>query len=152
MFTTYSDLVAYFEALPLRIQQLRGVTVGNDEAIANALNTGIKYPHLWVETPDIEFAGDEENPVTRFRFGLAILLNDPRNTNDEANRTLNDTLELLKDVYRHVYDDADEGEMFDLVLGRRAAAPIRRHTADNQYGWRLELTLELPRCLCDDCE
>jgi hypothetical protein len=152
MLETYSDLVAYWEALPTTVQQLRGATVGNDEAIANALNTGIKYPHLWVETPDIDFRGDEDNPVTRFRFGMCVLINDPRDTNTDANRVLSETLEILKRVYQRVYHDADDAELFDLVTSAKSGVPIRKHTADNQYGWRLEVAIELPRALCDDCD
>lgn len=150
--TTYNDLVTYFEALPDTVAALKGVTVGNDEAILDLQNSRIQYPHLWVETPEVVFTGlGDANPVKRFRFALAVIENDPAKTNAQANAKLSATLAVLEQVYARIIADAEDPGDFTLVYKDEALDPIRRWSGDNGYGWRGTIEIELSRCECDDC-
>lgn len=147
MLSTYAQLVAYFEALPTVVSDLKGATVGNDESIEDLQNTRIRYPHLWVETPSVRFVGTDENPATRFAFDISVIANDPLRKPTDANTKLSQTLTILQGVWARLLQDADEGE-FDLVLGDAEGDPIRAWSADNAYGWRLSVQLEVPRYEC----
>lgn len=147
MYSTYAQLAAYFAALPTVITDLKGATVGNDEAIEDLQNTRIRYPHLWVETPSLRFVGTDDNPATRFAFSIAVITNDPLRKPEEANTKLSQTLEILKSVWARLLQDADEGE-FDLVLNDADGEPIRAWSGDNDYGWRLDVRIDLPRYEC----
>lgn len=148
--TTYNELVEYLETMPAKITGLKGATVGADEEIFNLQPSRIQYPHLWAETPDVTFVGNDDNTGKRFALGLHVVTNEPKGTNKEANKRLSAMLTLAEEVYAQIVADADSGE-FDLILKDDEAAPIRAYSADNLYGWRLEISIELPRCTCDGC-
>lgn len=150
---TYADLVAYFENFPASLPAIRKAVVGDDEEIFSQQPLRAQYPMLWVETPEVLFAGDDDNPTTRFQFALVVFTNENQKTNQQANIELSEMLALLEQVYAKVYEDAAAPtDTFSLILKNSQAAPVRRWSADNCYGWRLEITLELPRCAgCADC-
>lgn len=152
MLTTYAQLVDYFQSsLPAKVTGINGVTVGYDEAILNAQNTQIKYPHLWVETPDVSFQGTDDNPSKRFKFAIVVMTNENKKTNPAANTALSVMLELCERVWSRILADSDDG-MFDLILDATGAQPVRQWSADNCYGWRMEpINIDLPRCECEDC-
>lgn len=152
-YTTYSELVTYFEALPATVTELQGATVGDDEAILNLQNSQIRYPHLWVETPEVLFGGlGDADRVKRFRFALVVIENEPIKTNAQANAKLSDTLAVLEKVYARIIADAEDDDAnFTLVYKDEALDPIRRWSGDNGYGWRGNIEIELERCECDDC-
>lgn len=152
MFETYADLVDYFQTDMLAaVTDLKGVTVGADEEILNLQNSRIRYPHLWVETPDVGFRGTDHNPAKRFRFSLVVLTNEPAKTNAAANAALSAMLTLAEQVWAQLLADADAGD-FDLVLDEAGGQPVRAWSGDNGYGWRLEpVSIDLPRCECEDC-
>jgi len=147
MFNTYAELVEYWADMPSKITTLKGATVGDDEELENLQNTRIKYPHLWVETPEMTFTGTDENPASRFHFNLAVIANDPTSTNKNANAVLSTLHGILATLYARVLADSDAGD-FDLILKDEQSDPIRKWSADNVFGWRMTLTLEIPRCEC----
>lgn len=146
--TTYSELVAYFEALTSHVAGLSLVRVGDDEAIIELQNTRIQYPALWVETPSVRFTDPGGVPAKRFRFALVVLVNEPKKTAAEANLKLSDTLALIELVYAQILNDAEALDEFVLVLRESDASPITRWSADNCYGWRMEIDIEIERCEC----
>lgn len=148
-YTTYSELVTYFEALPVAVTALESVIVGDDEAILSLQNAQVRYPILWVETPEVVFAGiGDADPVKRFRFAITVVENEPLKTNAQANAKLSDTLAVLESVYNQILADADDPGNFTLVYKDEALDPIRRWSGDNGYGWRGTLEIELER---DEC-
>jgi hypothetical protein len=151
IFTTYAELITYFEALGTDVTELKGVTVGHDEDLLNKQNTQIRYPHLWVETPDVQFIGTDANPSKRFRFAVAVVAGEGTRTGSAANTLLSSTLTIMEKIWAQMLADADLGD-FDLVLNNTDGAPVRQWSGDNCYGWRLSpVLIDLPRCECD-CE
>ena len=147
MYTSYNDLVAFWENMPSIVVALRGATVGEDEEIENLQNTRVQYPHLWVETPEIDFVGTDDNPASRFHFNVAVIANDPIRTNKTANALLSDLHAILSAVFTQVLIASDAGD-FDLILKDERSDPIRRWSGDNVFGWRMTITLEIHR---DEC-
>jgi hypothetical protein len=146
--TTYSDLIEYFEGFVNVIPDLQVVRVGDDEAIIEFQNSQIKYPVLWVETPSVRFTDPGGVPAKRFRFALVTLWNEPKKTTQEANQKLSVALELMEVVYNKILNDAENSDCFVLVLNDSDAEPVRRWSADNCFGWRMELDIEIERCEC----
>jgi len=147
MYSTYDQLVAYWKAIPTVVSDLKGATVGNDEAIEDLQNTRINYPHLWVETPDIRFVGTDVNPATRFQFNIAVIINEGYRKADEANKKLSQALTILQSVWARLLQDGDEG-LFDLILQDGEGDAIIAWSPDNDFGWRLQVVLEIPRMEC----
>lgn len=147
MYTTYEQLAAYFAALPTVVTDLKGATVGNDDAIEDLQNTRILYPHLWVETPPVRFVQSDWNPSTRFTFQLAVITNEPLRRPEEGNKKLSQTLAILESVWARILLDSDNDE-FDLVLEEGEGDAIVQWSADNVFGWRLRVVVELPRNEC----
>ncbi len=145
--TTYNEIVAYWQSMPTLIPGIRSVTVGADEDVLAMQNTRIAYPHLWVETPQVRFVGADDNPRIRLDFALNLIQGENLKTNPAANATLSGTLNLLTALYAQVLADADN-DLFGLILSPNQVDPIRRWSADNAYGWRLELSIEIERVEC----
>lgn len=147
MYSTYEQLEAYFRALPSVVSDLKGATVGQDEQIEDLQNTRILYPHLWVETPDVKFVGTDYNPATRFYFNVAVITNEPLRKPEAGNTKLSATLMVMQSVWARMLEDADE-ELFDLVLDDSDGDAIRQWSADNVYGWRMRVAIDVPRNEC----
>ncbi len=149
MFETYDDLVGYWKTMPTLITEIKGVTVGSDEELLNQQNTRIKYPHLWVETPVVTFAGVGGIPVKRLAFAFTVFQNDNQKTNAAANAALSAMLGITEKIVAQLVHDSDEGD-FTLVLNEEQEfEPTRQWSGDNCFGWRGYVVLELPRCECD---
>lgn len=146
--TKYSELITYWETMPSLISGIGAVRVGDDEAIVELQNTRITYPILWVETPTVRFVNPGGVPAKRFRFAIVVLINEPKKSTTEANTKLSNALEIMELVYAQVYNDAEAGDDFLLVLDDTDNEPIRHWSADNCYGWRMEIDIELERCEC----
>lgn len=146
MYQTYAQLVAYFEAMPTLIPALKSALVGDDEAILTQQNTRIKYPHLRVETPPVHFVGGDVNPAKRFDFQVTVITNEPKISTKAANARLSEMLEIIEEVYSLLV--ADDKNLFDLVWKDDDAEPIVKWSADNDWGWRLQISIDLPRNFC----
>lgn len=148
MLETYDELVTYWKTMTTLIPEIKGVTVGSDEDLLTQQNTRIKYPHLWVETPVVTFAGVGGIPVKRLAFAYTVFQNDNQKTNVAANAALSATLALSEKIVAQLLSDSDGGD-FSLVLNDEEFEPTRQWSGDNCYGWRGYVVLELPRCECD---
>lgn len=146
--TTYIELVNYFLTIPGLISGVKQVTVGADEEELNLQSNAIKYPHLRIDTPEIEYLNDDENPVTRYKFKLALLANVAVQTYPSENKALSDMEALLRQVYNKIVYDAENTDDFDLVLGKRGSSPIRRWSGDNAFGWQMDITIDLYTATC----
>lgn len=148
--TTYIELVDYFTTtIPTQVPGIKQVTVGADEEELSLQSNAIKYPHLRVDTPDLEYLNDSENPVTRYKLRLALLSPLPQSnaTPRKENETLSAMEVLLRQVYNQIVVAADD-DLFTLVVGKRASAPVRRWSGDNAFGWQMEVTLDLYTATC----
>lgn len=150
MLETYAELVAYFEAMPTHVTALKGATVGDDEAILNMEASQIVYPHLWVETPAVRFTGLGDTPAKVFDLSMTVLLNEADKTNPAANAALSTALGIMERVYAQIFADEADG-LFCVALRDEELEPIRRWSGDNGHGWRGGISIEMPRCECEDC-
>ena len=148
MLETYDEHVTYWKTMTTLIPEIKGVTVGSDEDLLSLQNTQIRYPHLWVETPEVTFGGVGNIPVKQFAFGYTVMQNDARKTNVAANAALSATLAITEKIVAQLLHDSDEGD-FTLVLKEEQFDPVRQWSGDNCYGWRGYVVIELPRCECD---
>lgn len=146
-FKTYLELCTYFEGLPTTVTDLKGVTVGADEAMLNQQGTQIIYPHLRVDTPEFRLLDDDDTPRTRYTFTFFVLTNEPQKTNHEANKALSAMATLSQKILRRLYVDADAGK-FDLVLGDKEGDAVRQWSGDNLYGWFFRVVIDL---YTDEC-
>lgn len=149
--TTYKELADYLEALPNDVPGLKQVTVGRDEEELSLQSSGIIYPHLRVDTPDLVYGNDGENPITRYnlRFFLLDALPEQGNYALET-QTLSDLEAMMRAIYNKIWDDADSTPpIFDLVLNtNRASEPIRKWSGDNCFGWVMNISIELYTATC----
>jgi hypothetical protein len=145
--TTLAELTAYWLAMPAAVPALKGVTVGMDYALLNAMSSSIQYPHLRVDTPTITLIDPENDFRTRFSYVISVLTNVPVVDNMRENAALSTTLEILQDVYRQVYHDSTE-DQFDLILESASGFDVQRYSGDNDFGWTLKINLELSNKTC----
>jgi hypothetical protein len=145
--TNYIDLVEYFASMAHHVSPpIQTVIIGNDEAIANYQNSQVEYPLLWVETPSVAFVGTDWGPAYRFSVPIVLLTNVSDPTNDNHNQALSDALEAMECVWNQLLESADAA-VFDLILSdTNNTDPIRAYSADNAFGWRMVVQIEIPRC------
>lgn len=121
--TTYIELVQYFEGLPAVVTGLQQATVGGDEEELSIQTNRTQYPHLRVDTPEISFLNDDESPVTRYIFKIAVMTNVSVQTYPNENAALSDMEILIRSVYHRIITDADTTKAFWLPYGERKAHP-----------------------------
>lgn len=147
LLSTYLELAQHLEAYAGDVDGLEHVTVGADAHTLGAESSVIKYPHLRVDTPTISLIDPEDNYRTRFTFQFAILTPVQIPTNLNENTALSATLEVLKNVHRRLIADS-EADYFDLILDNEAGFDIRSWSADNLFGWRMNVKIELYNKTC----
>lgn len=146
--TTYIELVQYFEGLPAVVTGLRQATVGSDEEELSIQTNRIQYPHLRVDTPEISFLNDDESPVTRYTFKIAVMTNVSVQTYPNENAALSDMEILIRRIYQRIIADADTTKAFWLPYGEKKSAPIRRWSGDNAFGWMMDIVIDLYTATC----
>jgi hypothetical protein len=142
--TSYEELCDYLSTFTV-VPGVKSVVIGDDEALMENMVSRIAYPVLWWETPDVSFTWSDDHPKTRFDLACAVVSNDNVKTAKNGNKILSDMLLTLQAVYAKIYEDAFGVRDFDIILKTNNAAPVRRWSADNAYGWRFEVSIELFR-------
>lgn len=138
----YIELVNYFKALPDTVTDLKSATVGADEEDLNQQNSRIRYPHMRVDTPEINYPNDDSEMVTRYSFQIFVLTNEPRKTNDEENKALSAMEKIVRKIIKQLWADADTG-LFDMAPAEKDADAVRRWSGDNLFGWRFLVRIDL---------
>ncbi len=151
MIETFSQMVAYWEAMPTHVTGLNSVIVGDEETTLESQNSRIKYPCLCLETPPVRFSGIGGVPTKVFDWKMSLVVNEPTRTNAEANRQMNDTLVIMERIVTRLMDDMDDG-LFVVIMKDEQMEPMRRWSGDNGFGWEGTISIELPRCECEDCD
>ncbi len=146
--TTYIELVEYFQNLPNIVTGLAQCTVGSDEEELSLQTNNIQYPHLRVDTPEIAYRNDDESPVTRYKFRLALMTAVPVQTYENENAALSAMEVLMRRVYLRLLQDTDTPATFWMPSGEKQSNPIRRWSGENAFGWMMELTIDLYTATC----
>lgn len=142
---TLDALEEYLEGFKSALADLAEVVFGDEEEILNRQNSRIKYPCMWVETPQVSLIGDP--PARQFKFGLTFLYNVPKDDNRLERRRRSEALDLAERAWRKLEDDEECG-LFQLDSIRTDGEPISKWSGDRDTGYRFEVRLTTGR---EDC-
>lgn len=142
---TVLEYIQYFRALGDYHPGIQYVVHGDSPRIINESRTRLRYPCLWIETPDIEVI----NEGLVFTGGIVVLKNAKLNSQALEDAALEETFHIMQGIIARIRQDADIG-MFSYDSMRMDNISTLTH--DNDYGWRLtvRLTREQAKC-CEDC-
>jgi hypothetical protein len=143
---TYSSFITYIKALGAAHKSIKTVIHADYEDILTRERTGIEYPVLWIETPTVRYAGDND-AVREIYEGAIIIL---KNTNDndpvEVEQNLKDTFAIARDfLFRMaLYDNK-------MSITNKRLEAIATLGNDNDQGWRLAFEMEMEFDNTDVC-
>lgn len=149
--TTPNDLKTYFaqKAAALGLSFVYGAS----ERILNRQSSDLTYPVLWLEVPDISVFRDG-GLKKRFRAAFIILENREADDYDGQDNTLDALWLKTETLLSTIQADSEAGVVdFDFDMTRCESQHKPKFSADDDWGWRTELTIvggacEMPNC-CD---
>lgn len=149
--TTPNHLKSYFaqKASALGVD----FVYGGSERILDRQSSDLKYPCLWLEVPDIQVFRDG-GLKKRFRTAFLFLENREADNYEGQDGSLDAMWVLTETLLRTIQQDAENGPLdADFDMARTESQHKPKFSADDDWGWRTEITLtvggcELPEC-CD---
>lgn len=139
-----SDLVARFEHYAINLKEiahLPGDRRNNAfmhldiESLQDAVSSGIKFPALFIQTPDVEKASVYDNISEQYNFTFIILL---KKTSTKA--VLIDSAKAISDkIYNRLMLDTNSGLIPGVLPGSDEG--IFGPMSDELYGWAKSMSI-----------
>jgi len=143
---SYAEFQHYFHAIADMHTGIQSFTTGDVDRIMSLQRSLLKYPCLWLETPEIKIASGR----LVFSGAWVVLKNvetDKWQAQDDAREL---TYHIAEEVLQRMRDDEEEG-LFTLEQEPRLNE-ISTFTQDHDYGWRCDFVLSVDehRCLAPE--
>lgn len=139
-----AEYIHYFRTLGNFHPEVQSVVHGDSPRIINQQRSKLRYPCLWIETPDLETSRE----ALIFRGGIVVLKNAKLDHEYQQDLAHEETLRIMQQILSRIRTDSDEG-IFILTEPTRIDS-ISTLTHDNDYGWRAELEITREQWLCID--
>lgn len=106
------------------------------EEIQRAVTNGIKFPALYLQTPEVSKSGSYDSESESFDFTFVIVLKKGRN---EKSTIFNQAKKLTDKIYNRIKADVTLGEIPGTIEGANEGAfgPI----TDLLYGWAVSIAI-----------
>jgi hypothetical protein len=142
---TLSEIETFLEGFQASIPEIKQVIFGDEQEIMNRQNSQIRYPVMWVETPDVAIMPDP--PGLRFKFSISFLQNVSKDSNKLDRQARSDMLILAQRAYALLEHGQEDG-LYEFTSIIEDGQPILRWSGDRDTGWRIPVQLTVGR---DDC-
>jgi hypothetical protein len=133
----YGDFITYLKELGENHIDIQSVVIGDYEDIIERERTDISYPCLWVETPSVRYAGDNDAVREIYQGAIVILINngsyhDPAVVFENLKTTFNIAREFLWRI--SLYENK-------MSITNRQLDAIATLGNDNDQGWRFSFEI-----------
>lgn len=149
MIRTPAELKAYFAAIAADL----GCTFvyGNSERILNRQSTGMIYPCLWLEIPEMRLV--RNGSLQRvFSTAFLCLTDSPADDFDGQDNALDSMHALTEQVLQRLQSDSEASPVPFLFDMAGAASEYKgKWSADDDWGWRTEIEITGGACESEDC-
>lgn len=144
----FSAYVEYFRALTEQHLQLKDFIHGTAADIMGKTRSEISYPCLWLETPQMKLTDNSASQFTGIRSGAFIILyNAPGATPPQVDLIWELTEQICLEVLGKMRQDKKK-HLLSINFNSATLDPISTLFIDNDYGWRVEFTLEKQINIC----
>jgi hypothetical protein len=150
MITSPATLKSYFESIATDLGC--SFVFGNSERILNRQQSGLQYPVLWLEIPEIRLF--RNGTLQReFRSAFLCLTDRPADDFDGQDTALDEMHTLTEQVLQKMQADSEDIDptpfLFDMA---NAFSEYKgKWSADDDWGWRTEFELIGAACESEDC-
>jgi len=144
---TIADLRAYFEALGAAHPDIVQVIWGDADRITNKQRSTVRYPLLFVESPDVRF--NTQTGRLRPQYSTQITVMDMPDTEAyaEIDARQDKTSRILMELLATIANDADRGK-FDMNPSKLNAEFLGQWSGDKDVGWRTPITIGSVKNVC----
>ncbi len=152
LFITY---VSCFKNLQQEHKQLQDFVHGTTNRILSKSRSELDYPCLWLETPNFKVKDNGAGGITAGHFGAFVVMKnasaDDGNSlsQDQEDQIWAETHSITMDVLSRLKEDERESGL-RIDFNTVSIDPISTITADKDYGWRVEFSLEKELEICYD--
>lgn len=144
----------YFRALAAAHPDVHDYVLGDSEAILSRDRSHLRYPLLWLETPEVQWAYRPAPASRRYTLSFVVLMHSAMDVPEREQYALHRTLEITHELLAQLSQDIADGEAaMGLVSwgGPAASMPVLGYGVDNDHGWRTTIELSAPALNCVDC-
>jgi len=140
--------IDYFRNLSEKHITLEDFHHGASGDIIGKSRSNLKYPCLWLETPNLQFQDNDAEHLTADRIGAFVILwNAPNKKPEEIDVIWADCEQIVFDVLGRMVRDRKQRKFYFSLNGTSAEA-ISQMFTDKDFGWRVEFKMgkEVPIC------
>lgn len=140
---TLEELKDYFKNLCLSHKNIKEFYVGNDYNQAEKITH--KYPMVFYELPYyIDYNLNPQRQVDEVQVAFNVFVESNWDKIEEDHEAISRAKEIGDAIITYIGVNAT-----DFIVIRASAVSVREFTDDSVAGMRFELTIQLPRTLCD---
>ena len=140
-----TDLIGYIDFFKEVVNQhplLKDFQFGGYERILARHRTITEYPILFLEIPS-SGGYDIDQGLHQLRGAFTILMKAPSDDWEGEDQDLDTTLRIGNNILNIINNMSNQGEtVFDIT--KVTAEPIIKWTADNDWGYRFQITISVP--------
>lgn len=145
MLTSSTKLKAYFRQLATEHVDIVEFVYGSSERVLSRQTSKVNYPLLWMAIPDKIKLPDRRQQISTSLW----ILDNSRQDFDEEERAMDKMEAIADDIFERLMYDADYG-LFDFGKSQTVFQPKPRFSADNDWGWCMDLDVTLGDAGCYD--
>lgn len=148
MIVTPADLKSYFSDLATDLGC--SFAYGNSERILNRMNSQLVYPVLWLEVPEIKLIR-EGGLKRRYNTAFLFLSDAPADDETAQDAALDAMFALTEQTLQRLQADSETEDLFDFDIEGAEMQYKPKWSADDDWGWRTEISLIGAACETPDC-
>jgi len=138
-----SSLVDRFEHYAVNLKEIKHVKGDKKksfmhldlETLQQALTSGIKFPALFLQTPDVEKAGSYDNMSEQFDFTYVIVMK----LGTTKAKLIDDTKQISDKIFNRTLQDAQLGILPSVTPG--SSEGLFGPVGDGLYGWAKSMAI-----------
>lgn len=135
--TSFAEMMGYLARLGELHPRIKSVIVGNSAQIITLDRSTLKYPVLWIETPEVSWDLGV-HPKRFYNIHFLVLYNTQVDTWTHEQHVLHNALEITEDLLVKIRQDAEEN-LLVLKDGRASSQPVLGYGHDHDYGYRTSI-------------
>lgn len=144
----YAELISFFEEIGKSDPFIEQTYIGDYRQITEAQLSDLTFPLLWIETPEVNFTGDEDSNEIQYFGALVILDLADQNDITISNSVLNKTQQIGFAILLQM----SKSDLARSYISKKSMTPIEGMTIEGAIGWRIDYTLNAKPDLSIYCE
>jgi hypothetical protein len=146
----YLQLIDYLKSFGSH-KEINFTAYGDFEQILGGERSRIRYPCLWIESPEGKIKGDTDQMQIIWTCDLVVLIPSIPSDYDKHLANLAKSLDIAMNIIAKIRKDVIDNNILECDLSKTSVTPIHSDGTDNDQGFHISFTITTNSAeLCHD--